>query len=54
MLNELGVGIEYTEESAIPEGYQFFTQADSNKFIEGWVPKFNLSSGLKDYMEYLN
>ena len=54
VLNELGVEIEYTEESAIPEGYQFFTQADSNKFIEGWVPKFNLSSGLKDYMEYLN
>lgn len=54
VLNELGVGIEYTEESAIPEGYQFFTQADSNKFMEGWVPKFNLSSGLKDYKEYVN
>ena len=48
MLHELGVGIEYTNESAIPKGYQFITKADSNKFMEGWVPKFNLSSGLNE------
>ena len=54
VLNGLGVEIKYSEENIIPHGYQYFTKADKNKFMDGWTPKFNLSTGLKDYINYLN
>jgi ADP-L-glycero-D-manno-heptose 6-epimerase len=40
---------EYTDTSSIPAGYQFYTE--SSKFMSGWKPKYNLESGIKDYIK---
>jgi len=41
----------YTDKSEIPKGYQFFTS--SSKFMPNWYPKYNLDSGIKDYIKSL-
>jgi ADP-L-glycero-D-manno-heptose 6-epimerase len=53
ILNILNVKYSYHNESEIPEGYQFFTQSDPQKWIDGWMPKYNLEDGIKDYTNYL-
>lgn len=53
ILDLMEISYEYREENWIPKGYQYFTQADKNKFMEGWSPKYNIEEGLKKYMEYL-
>ena len=50
----MGVPYEYKDEEEIPEGYQFFTEADENCFMKGWKPKYSLEKGIEDYKEYLN
>lgn len=51
VLNILGVNhFGYTDENEIPKGYQFFTE--SSKFMQGWKPKYNLESGIKDYIKW--
>ncbi len=40
---------EYTDISSIPTGYQFYTK--SSKFMPQWKPKYNLESGIKDYIK---
>ena len=54
VLDLMEIGYSYREEKDIPNGYQFFTQADKNKFMEGWSPKYNLEKGIKKYKDYLN
>lgn len=51
-----GMGVKYTyhNEDKIPSWYQFFTQANKEKFIPGWQPKYNILEGTKKYKEYLN
>ena len=50
-----GMKISYSEHETnmIPEWYQYFTQADKDKFLPGWKPKYNVKSGTKKYREYL-
>ena len=43
----------YFQESDIPDGYQFETCADFKEFMPGWLPKYDLESGLEDYKKYL-
>ena len=43
----------YTDESLIPNGYQFFTQSDNTLWMKGWTPQFQLEQGIKNYKEYL-
>ncbi len=40
--------------SIIPKNYQFYTQADPNRFMQGWEPKYKLKEGIWKYLEYLN
>lgn len=54
MIRNFGINFEYTDESAIPEGYQFYTCGDRRKWMDGWSPKFDLSEGLRSYREYLD
>lgn len=42
---------EYTEETEIPRGYQFYTK--SEKLMPGWSPKYTIEMGLKEYIKYL-
>lgn len=51
VLDLLGRDYEYFEETSIPENYQFSTLASKEKFMEGWSPKFNLETGIKQYKE---
>lgn len=53
ILNILGIPYTYYEEKMIPEGYQFFTCSDKNKWMTGWEPEYNLEKGLYDYEGYL-
>lgn len=53
VLQELGVKYQYLDESHIPSWYQFFTQADSSKFLPGWKPQFTLQLGLAAYKQFL-
>lgn len=53
VLNIMNIPFEHTEEDAIPENYQFFTQAKSENFMEGWMPRFNLEKGLGEYLALL-
>ena len=53
VLNLLNIEYTYTNQETIPEGYQFFTQADKSKFMINWSPKFTLETGIKNYIDYL-
>ena len=49
----MGIKFEYAPTDAIPEGYQFFTESSPEKWAPGWMPKYNLESGLSAYRNYL-
>jgi ADP-L-glycero-D-manno-heptose 6-epimerase len=53
VLNNMNISFDYHPESQIPEGYQFFTCSDKNKWMEGWLPKWNLKDGINDYKKYI-
>lgn len=53
VLEGLDIPYSYTNPEEIPKGYQFFTQADTSKFMRGWEPRWNLSGALLDYKKYL-
>jgi len=53
VLSILGLPFTYTEESAIPVGYQFYTKSNPNKWMTGWYSNWNLESGLEDYLKLL-
>ena len=43
----------YCDKSEIPNGYQFYTCSDKNKWMTGWEPQYNLEKGLNSYKDYL-
>ena len=44
---------DYTEESIIPSGYQFFTISNKNEWLPGWAPLWTIDTGVPAYLEYL-
>ena len=38
----------------IPQGYQFLTQSNPDKWMPDWKPKYNIELGLKKYIEWIN
>jgi ADP-L-glycero-D-manno-heptose 6-epimerase len=54
VLSLLDIQYGYTDENSIPEGYQFYTCSNNNKWMIGWKPEWNLDSGLKDYKKMLD
>lgn len=54
MLQIMHIPYFYFDINQIPEGYQFFTCSDKEKWMDGWVPKFDLESGLLEYKKYLD
>jgi nucleoside-diphosphate-sugar epimerase len=42
------------DESNIPKGYQFNTQANKDKFLYGWKPYYSLEQGLDTYLRQLD
>jgi ADP-L-glycero-D-manno-heptose 6-epimerase len=53
MLQKFGIQFAYADESSIPEGYQFYTCGDKDRWMEGWSPRYSLTQGLLSYQEYL-
>lgn len=49
VLQILDIPFQHLDESVIPDGYQFYTCSDSQKWMSGWKPNFNLEKGLNDY-----
>jgi len=47
------IPFEYTEESIIPSGYQFFTISNKNEWLPGWTPSWTIDTGVPAYLEYL-
>jgi ADP-L-glycero-D-manno-heptose 6-epimerase len=50
----LNISFDYTPVESIPNGYQFYTLSDKNKWMPGWIPVFNLEDGIDDYLNLLN
>lgn len=53
MLQHFGIQFTYADESTIPEGYQFYTCGNKDRWMYGWSPKYSLTQGLRTYQEYL-
>ena len=53
VLDLMGVKYDYRDKEDIPKGYQFYTKANKNEFMDGWEPIYNLEKGLEEYKEYL-
>lgn len=53
ILDIINVKYSYHDKLDIPEGYQFYTQSNPLKWLNGWAPKYNLEDGIKDYIKYL-
>ena len=52
-LEIFGLTHQYTEESRIPKGYQFYTCGDPDKWLKGWKPEYPLKRGVLDYQLFL-
>lgn len=53
VLDGLKIPYTYTSENLIPSGYQFYTCSSRDKWLPGWQPKFDLETGIKDYLKFL-
>lgn len=53
VLDYLEIPYTYTEESQIPENYQYYTCASKQNFMPGWEPLLNLKNGIENYKSYL-
>lgn len=53
VLNYMDIDFSYHNDDIIPNGYQFYTCSNKNKWMKNWYPNWNLEKGIKDYKEYL-
>jgi ADP-L-glycero-D-manno-heptose 6-epimerase len=53
VLDILEIPYTYHNEKDIPKGYQFHTKSNSENWMVGWTPQYNLEKGLKDYLTFL-
>ncbi len=52
-LDIFGLKYSYSEASLIPEGYQFYTCGNSERWMPGWSPKYSLEAGVLEYKSKL-
>ena len=52
-MNIMDIPFTYHPEDIIPKGYQYYTCSNKKLWLKGWKPKYNLETGLKDYIKYL-
>ena len=53
LVGGVGIKYEYHTPDKIPVWYQWFTEADKEKFMPGWFPLYDVNLGTKKYKEYL-
>ena len=54
LVSGMSIPYEYHTEDKIPNWYQYFTQAEKDKFMPGWKPLYKISQGTELYRNYLN
>lgn len=54
LMDWAGISFTYDEETAIPEGYQFFTRANKSRFVPSWRPTLPLKDRVIDYVRSLS
>lgn len=54
VLSIMNIPFTYYESNQIPNGYQFYTKSNKKRWMDGWNPSFDLESGIKSYLNYLN
>lgn len=40
-------------QKVMPDGYQFYTCSNKKKWMSDWSPKYNLSNGIKKYINII-
>ena len=53
LVSGMGIKFNYTTKDKIPNWYQYYTCANKNMRIPGWVPKFNIKKGTSNYKNNL-
>lgn len=53
LVEGMDIPYDYHNENKIPSWYQYFTQADKNKFLPGWAPIYDVTEGTYMYRKYL-
>jgi len=48
----LDILFSYTTTDTIPDGYQFYTKSNKDKWLCGWKPEYDLKTALQEYKEY--
>lgn len=51
VLEIMKIPYTYTKTSDIPNGYQFYTKSNHEKWMPNWKPIWQLEDGLKDYFQ---
>jgi ADP-L-glycero-D-manno-heptose 6-epimerase len=54
VLNLMNIKYEYLSEDLIPNGYQFYTCSNSEKYMKGWKPKWNIEKAIPHYKKILD
>jgi ADP-L-glycero-D-manno-heptose 6-epimerase len=54
VLQLMEVDFKHEKINKIPKGYQFYTCANIDKFMNGWSPRYPLELGIKTYKQYLD
>ena len=52
-LSIFGFTWSYLPSEKVPTGYQMFTQANSGRFLPGWLPELDFRAGMTSYAAYL-
>jgi ADP-L-glycero-D-manno-heptose 6-epimerase len=53
IMDIMEIPYRYHNKEQIPEGYQFFTCSNKEKWMDGWSPEYDLESGLNAYLQTL-
>lgn len=53
LVSGMGIEYDYTTVDKIPSWYQYYTCANVEMRVPGWVPQFNVAEGTKKYRESL-
>lgn len=54
VMNYMEITFRYCNEVFIPNGYQFYTCSDKNKWLPYWTPTYTLEYGIIKYKSYLD
>jgi ADP-L-glycero-D-manno-heptose 6-epimerase len=54
LVRGMRINYDFHSKDMIPNWYQYFTQANKDKFMPGWSPLYRVVDGTKEYRQYLN